>query len=351
MKKMILAALAACMCVCLCFGIFAACDDRSGNGEQPAEYTITANNGTGYTVDAPASAKEGDTVTVTVSVSDELRTVQSVTANGTACTAGTDGSYTFTMPAENVTIAVSLGYIQTEMTNDDMAFRASTPSQIAKARDEDTWAEQLIYFDFTENKNLSKNDVTVTSLNPNVIPQDAIDEIYLHSPSMGTMRDYGSFTIDLSKVSLGTAYIAVHAESSSATRIDATIIKKIDVVNYGEIDVETWDETVVLDLSDVFDRYNDITIQISDSDYQYGTTSQLVTVTAEQETMSVDIKYIPGHNYSVNVYYMDSTTERNVYFDLTESQTGMYAFYNDGDLTFTLAGQTINITVLTTTHA
>lgn len=182
MKKMILAALAACMCVCLCFGIFAACDDRSGNGEQPAEYTITANNGTGYTVDAPASAKEGDTVTVTVSVSDELRTVQSVTANGAACTAGTDGSYTFTMPAENVTVAVSLGYIQTEMTNDDMSFRASTPSQIAKAQEGDTWARQIVYFDFTENKNLNNDDVTVTSLNPNVIPQDAIDEIYLHSP-------------------------------------------------------------------------------------------------------------------------------------------------------------------------
>ena len=96
MKKMILAALAACMCVCLCFGIFAACDDRSGNGEQPAEYTITANNGTGYTVDAPASAKDGDTVTVTVTVTNEDTYVTGVTYNEDECDE-TDGKYTFTL--------------------------------------------------------------------------------------------------------------------------------------------------------------------------------------------------------------------------------------------------------------
>lgn len=351
MKKTLLAALAACLSVCLCFGIFAACGGNEGEETQPAEYTITAESGAGYSVDAPDTAKQGDTVTVTVSVSDELRTVQSVTANGTACTAGTDGKYTFTMPAENVTVAVSLGYIQTEMTSDDMAFRASTPSQIAKAQEGDTWADQIIYFDFTEDKNLGDDDVTVTSLNPDVIPQDAVEDIYLHSTNMGSMRDYGSFTIDLSQVSLGTAYIAVHAESSSVTRIDATIIMKIEVVNYGEINVETWDETVVIDLSKVFDRHDGITIQISDSDQQYGTTSQTVTAEADQETMSVDIKYVPKHNYRINVYYKDSSTERYVYFDLTESQTGMYAFYDDGNLTFTLPDQQININVLTTTHS
>ena len=111
MKKMILAALAACMCVCLCFGIFAACDDRSGNGEQPAEYTITANNGTGYTVDAPASAKEGDTVPVTVTVTNEDTYVTGVTYNGHECDEA-DGKYTFTMPAENVT-----AYAKWQMSN------------------------------------------------------------------------------------------------------------------------------------------------------------------------------------------------------------------------------------------
>lgn len=265
MKKTLLAALAACLSVCLCFGIFAACGGDEGGETQPAEYTITAESGAGYSVDAPDTAKQGDTVTVTVSVSDELRTVQSVTANGTACTAGTDGTYTFTMPAENVTVAVSLGYIQTEILNGELiSWRSDTPAQIAKAREEDaSWASYTIYFDFAQTTVLSGNNgATVTTLNPDIIPQDAIDDITWTGD--GSYKDSGSIRIDVSKINLGTAYIAVNVKSSSP-RADETIIKKLEVVEYGNVETpETWNETVTLKITnDVWRKVSDKTLTLN----------------------------------------------------------------------------------------
>ena len=347
MKKMILAALAACMCVCLCFGIFAACDDRSGNGEQPAEYTITANNGTGYTVDAPASAKEGDTVTVTVSVSDELRTVQSVTANGTACTAGTDGSYTFTMPAENVTVAVSLGYIQTEILKGELiSWRSDTPAQIAKAREEDaSWASYRIYFDFAQTTLLSGNNgATVTTLNPDIIPQDALDDITWTGD--GSFKDSGSILIDVSKINLGTAYIAVNIKSSSP-RADETIIKKLEVVEYGKVETpETWNETVILEITnDVWREVSDKTLTLNifvDTMGLYGlpACSNNFEIT-EQET-TVTIKYYAGYYFNVQLYYIDDD-EKAQSIPLLNTSISQFGKFESPRLSFTLPDASISL--------
>ena len=91
--------------------LFTACDgsrDGGGDGDGSASgqtYTIAAPESEDYRVTAPASAKEGDSVSVTVTVRDEDSYLEGVTYNGKACS-GEDGSYTFTMPAESVTLAV-----------------------------------------------------------------------------------------------------------------------------------------------------------------------------------------------------------------------------------------------------
>ena len=106
--KLFFRAIAACLCACLAAGMLAACTQGEDGGEtQPAEYTITAQSGTDYTVSAPDKAKEGDTVTVTVTATGDTY-ITGVTYNGSAC-AEEDGTYTFTMPAEDVTIAVQTG--------------------------------------------------------------------------------------------------------------------------------------------------------------------------------------------------------------------------------------------------
>lgn len=331
----------------LCAGLFAACANNEEKNTAPQEYSITAESHSGYSLEAPSRAKAGDTVEIIVKTTQDIYVVESVTANTVPCTAGENGVYTFTMPAENVNISVSIGYVQTEILSDGvLSWRNNAPSQIAKAQEGDeSWALQYVYFDFSEFMNVSSgNGVEVISLNPDVISQDALSVYSLHKrDDYNGYCDWGSIRIELGKVSLGTAYVALHVKNSSATVIDATIIKKIEVVNYGEIEPEYWDETVKIDLSDVFGKYEGITVQVSDADRQYGAPSNLKTVVPETEVVEFDIEYIVGHNYHINVFFKEN--EVNNYLRLSESVTGQYASYLDGNLTFTLAGQTIQIDV------
>lgn len=314
------------------------------------EYTITAADGADYSVDAPDTAKAGETVTVTVTSKSVLKTVAEVKANDTACTAGADGTYTFTMPAENVTITVTMQSVQTEIPSDDvLSWRANAPDQIAKAQEGDTWAEQYFYFDFSRETHLD-DEVTVTSLNEDVIPADAIEAVRTEDGSSSYYTVYGYFVVDLSKVSLGTAYIAVQAD-------DMTIIKRVDVVEYGTIEYETWTVSVTFDLSKVFGKgYTGMFIQISDSDAQYGVKESFyvkrdIDESTDKETITIPVEYVPGHNYSVAVFYDDKQTS-NANFPIldavgTGSVTGddkNLPRFDNPYLTFTAEGQSITLT-------
>lgn len=337
MKKLLIALIALCMALPL-----AAC----GNETPPpaeTEYTITAADGADYSVDAPATAEEGATVTVTVTGKTVLKTVAEVRANDTACTAGGDGTYTFTMPAENVTITVTMQSVQTEIPSDDvLSWRANAPDRIAKAQEDDTWAEQYFYFDFSRQTRV--DDLTVTSLNEDVIPADAIENACTRGD--GSWADYGYFVVDLSKVSLGTAYIAVQAD-------DMTIIKRVDVVEYGTIEYETWNVSVTFDLSEVFgEGYTDMFIQISDSDAQYGVKESFyvkrdIDESTDEETITIPVEYVPGHNYSVAVFYDDGQTSNANFPILDAVGPGTWpdaATFNSPHLTFTAEGQSITLT-------
>lgn len=333
MKKLLIALIALCMALPL-----AAC----GNETPPpaeTEYTITAADGADYSVDAPATAEEGATVTVTVTGKTVLKTVAEVKANDTACTAGGDGTYTFTMPAENVTITVTMQSVQTEIPSDDvLSWRANAPDRIAKAQESDTWAEQYFYFDFSRQTRV--DDLTVTSLNEDVIPADAIENACTRGD--GSWADYGYFVVDLSKVSLGTAYIAVQAD-------DMTIIKRVDVVEYGTIEYETWTVSVTFDLSKVFGKgYTGMFIQISDADAQYGVKESFyVKRDIDEETITIPVEYVPGHRYSVAVFYDDGQTLNANFPILDAVGTGTVpdvATFDSPYLTFTAEGQSITLT-------
>lgn len=337
MKKLLIALIALCMALPL-----AAC----GNETPPpaeTEYTITAADGADYSVDAPATAEEGATVTVTVTGKTVLKTVAEVRANDTACTAGGDGTYTFTMPAENVTITVTMQSVQTEIPSDDvLSWRANAPDRIAKAQEVDTWAEQYFYFDFSRQTRV--DDLTVTSLNEDVIPAAAIENARTRGD--GSWADYGYFVVDLSKVSLGTAYIAVQAD-------DMTIIKRVDVVEYGTIEYETWTVSVTFDLSKVFGKgYTDMYIRISDADAQYGVKESFyVKRDIDEETITIPVEYVPGHNYSVAVFYDDKQISNAAFPILDAVDTGSVTGedenlprFDNPYLTFTAEGQSITLT-------
>lgn len=340
MKKLLIALIALCMALPL-----AACGNETPSPAE-TEYTITAADGADYSVDAPATAEEGETVTVTVTGKTVLKTVAEVKANDTACTAGGDGTYTFTMPAENVTITVTMQSVQTEIPTDDtLTWRANAPGTIAKAQEGDTWAEQYFYFDFTEETHID-DEMTVTSLNEDVIPADAIESVYTADGVSSYYKDYGYFVVDLSKVSLGTAYIAVQAD-------DMTIIKRVDVVEYGTIEYETWTVSVTFDLSEVFgEGYTGMYIRISDSDAQYGVKESFyverdIDESTDDETITISVEYVPGHNYSVAVFYYDEQISNAAFPILDAVGTGIVpdvATFDNPYLTFTAEGQSITLT-------
>lgn len=83
------------------------------------EYSITASESEDYSITGLAEkAKEGDTVSFTVAVTDEAKhSIKTVKYNETTLTAGQDGSYSFTMPGENVAISVELELKSYKITN------------------------------------------------------------------------------------------------------------------------------------------------------------------------------------------------------------------------------------------
>ena len=136
MKKIFLT-VAAALCLCLSFGIFAACGGGKDSGDtaQSTEYKIVAQSDGCVFEGLPSQAKEGEKLTFTVSAASELQTVASVFANDTECTRGADGAYSFTMPAKDVQVSASLSYVQKEILSDDvLSWRSNVPSQVCKAQ-------------------------------------------------------------------------------------------------------------------------------------------------------------------------------------------------------------------------
>lgn len=82
---------------------------ESQKSEVVKEYTITAENGNGYSITdlSKTKAKEGETVSFKVTLSDETKVIESVKANNDTLQANND-VYSFTMPKGDVIISVVL---------------------------------------------------------------------------------------------------------------------------------------------------------------------------------------------------------------------------------------------------
>lgn len=82
---------------------------ESQKSEVVKEYTITAENGNGYSITdlSKTKAKEGETVSFKVTLNDETKVIESVKANNDTLQANND-VYSFTMPKGDVIISVAL---------------------------------------------------------------------------------------------------------------------------------------------------------------------------------------------------------------------------------------------------
>lgn len=80
--------------------------ENSSSSEEKTSYSIQVEQIANVTVTVASSAKEGDTVTLTLAYDETSTEVKSVSANNVACEAKGNKTYSFVMPSENVTIRV-----------------------------------------------------------------------------------------------------------------------------------------------------------------------------------------------------------------------------------------------------
>ena len=321
----------------------------------PASYNVILPSSSEYTITVDKeTASEGDVVSLEIEVTNIAKEVESVYANEVVCEF-VDNVYSFTMPAEDVTVTVNLqDKTFTEVLVDgQVEWALYNPNQIVTSSAQ--YAEDTIYINYTEGVN--NPEITVTSTNQDVIPASAIGEVLDWDLDMGSMKAYSYFDIDLNQVNVGTTYLIINVNSDSVTNVDATIIKKIDVVEQDDLVIDTWSTSLTLDLSRLT-SYMFVNIQVFDWDAQYGSTMQTIsTIGSPSEgdgEVTIDIDYVPYHRYRVSVYVNENGA--NKFFDIDDTQgTGSsisgYNQYIDGYLTFFEDGGNLILDVLTSTHS
>lgn len=360
-KGKILAWVAALCAATLLTGLLAACDDGGeNNGGEPQTYTITAAESEDYTLTPDkTSAEAGDTVTVTAEMKNTDKYLTGVKYNEEDCDEE-DGKYTFTMPAENVTLsAVTEAY--EEVLDDGMATFASLNTKtIAKTETADTATLKIDI----EGNYIRHIKSEIVSSDENVIPASAIstDEKSKADLGIGGANDFEikefHLLIDTSKVNIGSTWLTI-ALKSDGTSASGTIVVKITVAE--TVTVTKWTETLVFNISSL--RYGEDAlyyIAVRDNNYITGSDakeSQIFDETAAvDEEVTVQIEYVPGHTYSITFGYIDAEAEHGYTWhnlnEVTGSGSSVTGFnqYVDGELSFISDGQSLKIKVATTTH-
>ncbi len=102
--------------------------------QEETKYTVTYEESSDYTItELEASYVAGASVSFKVTVNNTSKVLKTVSANGIALTADSEGNYTFTMPSKNTTIVVELKNAIPEGAT-EMIFKAETELAV------DTWA-------------------------------------------------------------------------------------------------------------------------------------------------------------------------------------------------------------------
>lgn len=295
---------------------FSACDESNG---EPTYYDVTVNSGDNFSVVCShKNAKAGENVTLTVTAG-EFFEIDTVTANGTACTLNTSGKYEFTMPAQNVTISVTLKASPDVDESDTMVW-SKVCEQLAAVEDggDTISTSQTFEVDFgtygvtnTTNGEGYMTEVEIYSLNPDVIPNEAISGAKATTVVNGWYATGATFDIDLTKISEGTARL-VFKEGTRA------LVKTIEVVDYGQVTPENlYTEKVIVDMSELTGEYDNMRIWITDNDYTQGSVYKETQFKdfkySADNTFEYEFKYTPDHEFTIAVGYEYYDEDRQMY--------------------------------------
>ena len=153
-------------------------------------------------------------------------------------------------------------------------------------------------------------EVEIYSLNPDVIPNEAISGAKATTVLSGWYATGATFDIDLTKISEGTARL-VFKEGTRA------LVKTIEVVDFGEVTPENlYTEKVVVDMSKLTGEYENLRIWITDNDYQIGSVYKETQFEdfkySADNTFEYEFKYTHDHEFTIAVGYEYFDEDRNM---------------------------------------
>jgi len=198
--------------------------------------------------------------------------------------------------------------------NGNLAWDKKGETKVAKGREEDFSfvAVDGISFSLKNAFGVTDAKVTVTSSKESVIPSGAITYNLKTSGTSNVLLG-GNVQFDLKAVSLGTAYITLNFVSTTGSSAKGTIVKKVEVVSFGEVSTIHYSQTVKFDYSSVsgslWTSFSKGKVQYSfDAPYGsdiYEEATKQYAVDTENRTMSVTFSAIP----EVPVYLSASYTK------------------------------------------
>ena len=182
-----------------------------GGGTPETEYSITVEQVSGAQLSADKQkAKNGETVTVTATVTDSEKYIASVTANGEECEES-DGKYTFTVGNKDVVVTAELGTYKEIAESDFLVWDTDVKQLIATDL---TGIEMPALHFLITGPSYYSYEGSVTSSDETVIPTEAITLTPLSDSYISQGNTY--VTIDTTKISAGIAYLSLTVENGQA---------------------------------------------------------------------------------------------------------------------------------------
>lgn len=229
-----------------------------------------------------SKAKEGDQINFTVSCSSTSEYIAAVKVNGSAIT-DTEGIYSFTMPAENVSITID--------------YKSYYTLSVSKHDTTTVTVKNSAGNDITSSKEGETISVTVT----NNSEDEYIVSVKMNGTELGATDGTYSFTMPAENVSIVVEYKSFYTISYNAEgRTDTTVTFK-DASGNDATKLKEGDKVSVTVSSTASTQYissikaNGTEIGTTDGTYEYTMPAENVTVTVEYMTYHTVTTNYDGH--------------------------------------------------------
>lgn len=281
-----------------------ACGGEPDGGS--TSYGITYEAGDDYKITGLKSeAEAGATVNFDVESASVFYEVGKVTMNGAELTRDMFG-YTFTMPAEDVKIAVSMTHVgEYDDPDDHLEWGSSVTGQISLA--EGDTARINLNFDGISSANwITDIKETIYSSDENVIPTDAVEFVPTKASASSAIIG-GYLSVDLTNAHEGETYIYLELDPNNSSL--GKLIRKFTVIST-PVEYETLDVTFTYDnRTDYAEK--DILLNITDND-----TNELESIWLNDfEDGKLTFEYKKGHTYTVTCSYWEENNGTGLYID------------------------------------